>query len=414
MKRVAITGLGALTPLGNSIDEFWKNIIQGKSGAGPITKFNTTHFKTKFACELKNFNALDFFDRKELRKYDEFSQYAIIAADKAIVDSGIDVKSINPHRAGVIWGTGYGGVISMQEQVFDFAEHGRIPRFSPFFIPKIIINMATGHIAIKYGFKGINYTPVAACATSNVAIFESFNHIRNGKADIMLCGGSEAAITETGIGGFNAVGALSINNDNYLTACRPFDQSRDGFVMGEGAGALVLEELEHAQQRGANIYAEIIGWGNTSDAYHITASHPEGEGAANAIRLALEDAGIGPTDVDYINAHATSTPLGDISEIHAICSVFGDHAGNINISATKSMTGHLLGAAGAIESIICVKAIHDGVVPPTINSENIDAAIPGNLNLTLKTAQKRDVNVAINSTFGFGGHNVITVFRKFM
>jgi 3-oxoacyl-[acyl-carrier-protein] synthase II len=413
MRRVVITGMGALTPLGNTVADFWANIISGKSGAGPITKFDTSLFRTKFACELKGFQADNYFDRKELRKLDEFSQYALIAADEAMTDAAIDLEALNKSRAGVIWGTGYGGVNSMQQQVYDFVNQGFNPRFSPFFIPKIIINMATGHIALKYGFKGINYTPVAACATSNVAIFESYNHICYGKADVMICGGSEAAITQVGIGGFNGVNALSMNNDSYQTASRPFDVTRDGFVMGEGAGALVLEELEHALQRGAKIYGEIVGWGNTSDAYHITASHPQGEGAASAIKQALDDAQISIEEVDYINAHATSTPLGDISEMNAICSVFGDHTSKLNISATKSMTGHLLGAAGVIESVICIKSIQNDIVPPTINTKNIDPVFPKNLNLTLGVAQKRTVNVAMNSTFGFGGHNVITIFRKY-
>lgn len=413
MRRVVITGMGALTPLGNNVNTFWENILIGKSGAGPITKFDASLHKTQFACELKGYAAENYFDRKELRKLDEFSQYALVASEEAMTDSGINLDSLNKLRAGVIMGTGYGGVNSMSEQVIDFARQNLNPRFSPFFIPKIIINMATGHIALKYGFKGINYTPVAACATSNIAIFEGFNHIRYGKADVMLCGGSEAAIYPVGIGGFNGVNALSVRNDSPETACRPFDISRDGFVMGEGAGVLVLEELEHAKKRGAKIYAEMIGWGNTSDAYHITASHPEGEGAANAIRMALEDANIDVDAVDYINAHATATPLGDISEAKAISAVFGAHASKLNISATKSMTGHLLGAAGAVESIICIKSIQHDVVPPTINTKDIDPAIPSDLNLTLGKAQYRTVNVAINSTFGFGGHNVITMFRKF-
>jgi 3-oxoacyl-[acyl-carrier-protein] synthase II len=413
MKRVVITGMGALTPLGNNVDIFWQNILAGVSGAGPITHFDASLHKTRFACELKNFSAENYFDRKELRKLDEFSLYAIIAADEAMKDSGINIDALDKLRAGVIVGTGYGGVNSMSEQVIDFARQNLNPRFSPFFIPKIIINMATGHIALKFGFKGINYTPVAACATSNVAIFEATNHIRYGKADVMICGGSEAAISPVGIGGFNGVNALSVRNDSPETACRPFDTSRDGFVMGEGAGILILEERDHALKRGAKIYAEVIGWGNTSDAYHITASHPEGEGAANAIRMALDDAQIQASDVDYINAHATATPLGDISETKAICSVFGDHAPRLNISATKSMTGHLLGAAGVVESIVCIKAIQNNIVPPTINTKDVDPAISPALNLTLGKAQKRTVNVAMNSTFGFGGHNVITVFRKY-
>jgi 3-oxoacyl-[acyl-carrier-protein] synthase II len=405
--------MGALAPLGNNVNELWENIVAGKSGAGPITKFDNTHFKTKFACEIKNFNASDYFDRKEIRKHDEYSQYAMVAADEAIKDSGLNLDKIDLFRAGIIWGSGYGGVNSVQEQVFEHVKNGNIPRFSPFFLPRVIINMPAGHIAIKYGFKGINYVVAAACATSNVSIYEGFNHIRYGHSDVMLCGGSEAAITELGIGGFNAIGALSLNNENSETASRPFDTTRDGFVMGEGAGALILEDLDHAQKRGAKIYAEITGWGNTSDAYHITASHPEGEGAKNAIKQALNMAGLKPEDVDYINAHATSTPLGDVSEIKAITSVFGDHASKLNISASKSMIGHLLGGAGAVESIITIKAIQNDIIPPTINTNSVDPIIPTDLNLTLGKAQKRNVNIAVNSTFGFGGHNVITVFKKF-
>jgi 3-oxoacyl-[acyl-carrier-protein] synthase II len=413
MRRVVITGMGALTPLGNNVNDFWENILEGTSGAGFITKFDATHYKTKFACELKNFTALDFFDRKELRKHDEFSQYALVAGDEAMKNSGLQIGTFDPERAGVIWGTGYGGVNTVQEQLFDHVAHNHHPKFSPFFLPKIIINMTSGHIAIKYGLKGINYTAAAACATSNVTIYEGFNHIRHGYSDIMICGGSEAAITECGIGGFGAMTALSINNDHYETASRPFDKSRDGFVMGEGAGALILEELDHAVKRGAKIYGEIVGWGNTSDAYHMTASHPDGIGAAKAIQLALKDAGLKPADVDYVNAHATSTPHGDPCEINAICSVFGEHAPKLNISATKSMTGHLLGAAGVIESIITIKAIQNDIVPPTINTKELDPILPANLNYTLGKSQKRTINFAINSTFGFGGHNVITVFKKY-
>jgi 3-oxoacyl-[acyl-carrier-protein] synthase II len=413
MKRVVITGIGALTPIGNNANEYWTNLIAGSNGAGLITKFDTTHFKTKFACELKNFNGADVFERKEIRKYDEYSQYALVAAEEALKDSGINIENLDLYKSGVIWGSGYGGVFSTQEQVTDLERNNHIPRFSPFFIPKIIVNMAAGHIAIKFGFKGINYAPVAACATSNVAIFEGFNHIRSGNADVIICGGSEAAITEVGIGGFNAAMALSVNNDNYQTASRPFDINRDGFVMGEGAGALILEDLEHAINRGAKIYAEVVGWGNTSDAYHITASHPEGLGAQMAIKQALNMAGIKPEEVDYINAHATSTPLGDPCEIKAICAVFGEHAKKLNISATKSMTGHLLGAAGAIEGIASIKAIQTGIIPPTINTINIDPQIPSDLNLTMGKPQKRSVKIALNSTFGFGGHNVITAFKKY-
>lgn len=413
MRRAVITGLGALTPLGNNVDEFWQNCKDGKSGAGPITRFDATNFKTRFACEIKDYNPEQYFDRKEIRKIDAFCQYALIAADEAVKDSGLDISSIDPRRAGVIWGSGYGGVLSMQEQVIDYGVHGRQPRFTPFFITRMIINMGAGFISIKYGFKGINYAPVAACATSNVAILESLNQIRLGKADVIIAGGSEAAIAEAGIGGFNGSMALSTNNDQALTACRPFDVSRDGFVMGEGAGALIIEELEHAKKRGAKIYAEIIGGAMTADSYHITASHPNGEGAVNAMELALLDAGITSSEVDYINAHATSTPLGDVSETKAIASFFGDHVRNLNISATKSMTGHLLGAAGAIEAIVCIKSINDSLIPPTINTQTVDLEIPGVLNLTLGKAQERTVNIALNNTFGFGGHNVITIFKKY-
>jgi beta-ketoacyl-acyl-carrier-protein synthase II len=413
MRRAVITGLGALTPLGNNVDEFWKNCKDGKSGAGPITRFDAANFKTRFACEIKDYNPEQYFDRKEVRKIDAFCQYALIAADEAVKDSGLDVTTINPLRAGVIWGSGYGGVLSMQEQVIDYGVHGRQPRFTPFFITRMIINMGAGFISIKYGFKGINYAPVAACATSNVAILESLNQIRFGKADIIIAGGSEAAIAEAGIGGFNGSMALSTNNDQALTACRPFDVTRDGFVMGEGAGALIIEELEHAKKRGAKIYAEIIGGAMTADSYHITASHPDGEGAINAMELALQDSGISTSEVDYINAHATSTPLGDVSETKAIATVFGDDVRNLNISATKSMTGHLLGAAGAIEAIVCIKSINDSVIPPTINTQTVDPEIPGVLNLTFGKAQERNVNIAMSNTFGFGGHNVITVFKKY-
>ncbi|MDP4209642.1 MAG: beta-ketoacyl-ACP synthase II [Bacteroidota bacterium] len=413
MRRVVITGIGAVTPIGNTAPEFIENAISGKSGATPITKFDTTNFKTKFACEVKNFVPENHFDRKELRKLDPFCQYALVAVEEALSNSGLDISSIDPARAGVIWGSGYGGVTTMFEQTMNFADNGRLPRFTPFFIPRSIINMAAGLISIKYGFKGINFAPVAACATSNVAILESLNNIRWGKADIIVCGGSEAAIDEGGIGGFNAAMALSTNNDSPETACRPFDVTRDGFVMAEGAGALIIEELEHAQRRGATILAELAGGAMTCDAYHITASHPEGEGSKNAMKLALEDAGLKPEDVDYINAHATSTPLGDVSEINAIMSVFGEHAKKLNISASKSMTGHMLGAAGAAEAILCVNSVKNDIIAPSINARNIDPQIPEGLNLTLDKAQQRTVNVALNNTFGFGGHNVITVFKKF-
>lgn len=413
MRRVVVTGLGALTPIGNSVPEFWRNAIEGTSGAAAITNFDASKFKTRFACELKDFDPYDFFDRKDLRKLDQYSQYALVAADEAIKDSGLDLAAIDLTRAGVIWASAYGGAYSTQEELIDYGVRGRDPKFSPFFIPKIIINMASGNISIKYGLKGVNYTPAAACASSNVSICNALDQIRCGRANIIIAGGSEAAITESGIGGFNAAMALSTNNDEASTACRPFDISRDGFVMGEGAGALILEELEHAQNRGAKIYAEVIGGAMTSDAYHMTASHPEGEGAINAMKFALQDAGISTTEIDYLNAHATSTPLGDVSEIKAICNVFGENAKRLNIGASKSMTGHLLGAAGVIEAILCIKAINESVVPPTINTTQVDPEIPQTLNLTLGKAQRREVNIAMNNTFGFGGHNIVSIFKRF-
>jgi len=405
--------MGAITPLGNTVTEFLEGVIDGRNGATPITRFDTSNFKTKFACEVKGYKAEDHFDRKELRKMDLFCQYALIAADEAIRNSKLDLATLNKLRAGVIWGAGYGGVTTMQETVMDFVAHNRIPKFSPFSLPRVIINMAAGLISIKYGFKGVNFAPVAACATSNVAVLESFNQIQWGKADIILTGGSEAPINECAVGSFNAAMALSTNNDEYAKACRPFDVARDGFVMGEGAGALVLEELEHAKQRGATIYAEIIGGANTSDAYHITASHPDGEGANHAMQLATQDAGIELSDVDYINAHATSTPLGDVSELKAIATLFGEHLGKITIGATKSMTGHLLGAAGVAEAIICVNTVQNDIVAPTINTANIDPQLPAGLNYAPGIAQKQKVDIALNNTFGFGGHNVITVFKKY-
>ncbi len=412
-KRVVVTGMGALTPIGNSINEFLDGIINGKNGVNLISTFDTTHFKTKFACELKGFVPENHFDRKELRKLDLFCQYALVAAQEAVTNSNIDLNAVDKTRVGVIWGSAYGGVNTLEEQVFDYVRHGNIPRFTPFFLPRMIINIGAALIAIKYGFKGINYAPVAACASSNVAILDGLNQIRMGNADIILCGGSEAAIAETGIGAFNAAMALSTNNDEYETACRPFDTSRDGFVMAEGAGAIVLEELEHAQRRGANIYAEIIGGAMTCDAYHITAPHPDGEGVNRAMTLTMQNAQINASQVDYINGHSTSTPLGDLCELKAICDVFGDHTKNISVSATKSMTGHLLGAAGVIEAIACINAVKNNIIPPTINTANVDPLISSELNLTLGIAQKREVNVAMNNTFGFGGQNVITLFRKY-
>jgi len=412
LKRVVITGLGALTPIGNSVEEYWKNLIAGKSGAAPITHFDTTKFKTNFACEVKGFNVEDYFDRKEARKLDLFSQYAMATVDEAIKDSGIDVEAVNRDRVGVIWGSGIGGLKTFQDECIEFAKGDGTPRFNPFFIPKMIADIASGHISIKYGFRGPNFTTVSACASSTNALIDAFTYIRLGKADIIVSGGSEAAVNEAGIGGFNALKALSQNNENYATASRPFDRERDGFVLGEGSGALILESYEHAIARGAKIYCEIVGGGLSADAYHMTAPHPEGLGALIVMRNALEDAELKPEDIDYINVHGTSTPLGDIAESRAIKTVFGEHAYKLNISSTKSMTGHLLGAAGAIEAIACVLAIRDSIVPPTINHVNSDPEIDKKLNFTFNKAQKREVNAAMSNTFGFGGHNTSAIFKK--
>ena len=412
-KRVVITGMGALTPIGNTLDEYWQNLKAGVSGAVPITHFDAEKFKTKFACELKDFNVTDFLDRKEARKLDEFSQYALVSTAEAMKDSGLDLEQINLDRAGVIWGSGIGGLTTFQNECFNYEKGDGTPRFNPFFIPKMIADIAAGHISIKYGFKGPNYVTVSACASSNNALIDAAMYIQLGKTDVMITGGSEAAVNIAGIGGFNAMRALSTRNDSPKTASRPFDKNRDGFVLGEGAGTIVLEELEHAKARGAKIYAEVIGGGLTADAYHITAPHPEGEGAIKAMLSALDDANIKPEDVDYINVHGTSTPLGDIAEIKAIKSVFGDHAYKLNISSTKSMTGHLLGAAGAIEAIAATMAIVDGVIPPTINFETEDENIDYKLNLTLNKAQERNVDVAISNTFGFGGHNTSVIIKKY-
>ena len=412
-KRVVITGMGALTPIGNTLDEYWQNLKAGVSGAAPITHFDAEKFKTKFACEVKNFNVTDFLDRKEARKLDEFSQYALVTTAEAMKDSGLDLEQINLDRAGVIWGSGIGGLTTFQNECFAYERGDGTPRFNPFFIPKMIADIAAGHISIKYGFKGPNYVTVSACASSNNALIDAAMYIQLGKTDVMITGGSEAAVNIAGMGGFNAMRALSTRNDSPETASRPFDKNRDGFVLGEGAGAIVLEELEHAKARGAKIYAEVVGGGLTADAYHITAPHPEGEGAKKAMLSALDDAGIKPEEVDYINVHGTSTPLGDIAEIKAIKSVFGEHAYKLNISSTKSMTGHLLGAAGAIEAIAATMAIVDGVIPPTINFETEDENIDYKLNLTLNKAQERNVNVAISNTFGFGGHNTSVILKKY-
>jgi 3-oxoacyl-[acyl-carrier-protein] synthase II len=413
LKRVVITGLGALTPLGNNVQDYWDNLIKGVSGSELITHFDTEKFKTKFACELKNFNTSDFLDRKEQRKLDPYAQYAIIAADQAIIDSALDLEKIDTDDVGVIWASGIGGIETFMEEMKGYVA-ADMPRFSPFFIPKMISDIAAGHISMKYGFRGPNYATVSACASSTNAIIDATNLIRLGKSKIIVSGGSEAAINEAGMGGFNSMHAISTNNEEYKTASRPFDEFRDGFVMGEGAGAILLEEYEHAKARGAKIYAEIAGCGLSADAHHLTAPHPEGLGAKLVMKRALEDAGMKPEDVDYINVHGTATPLGDISETLAIKAVFGEHAYKLNISSTKSMTGHLLGAAGAIEAIAAIMATIHNIVPPTINLKNVDPQIDPKLNLTPNVAQKRIVNAALSNTFGFGGHNTSVLIKKFI
>jgi 3-oxoacyl-[acyl-carrier-protein] synthase II len=413
LKRVVVTGLGAVTPLGNNVNDFWNGLITGTSGANLITRFNTENFKTKFACEVKNFKPEDYFDRKEQRKYDLFTIFALVAADQAVVDSGLNLDTINKDRVGVIFGSGIGGFNTFLSEVGDYFRGNSIPRFNPFFIPKIISDIAAGHISIKYGFRGPNYATVSACATATNAIIDAYNLIRLGKADVFVSGGSEAGICEPGIGGFNAMHALSTNNAEYMTASRPFDKTRDGFVMGEGGGALILEEYQHAKSRGANIYAELVGGGLSADAHHLTAPHPDGLGALLVMRNALEDANMKPEELDYINVHGTSTPLGDISEIKAIRAVFGEHAYKLNISGTKSMTGHLLGAAGAIEAIAAILATKYDIIPPTINFVHPDEEIDQKLNLTFNKSQKRVVNAALSNTFGFGGHNTSVIFRKY-
>jgi 3-oxoacyl-[acyl-carrier-protein] synthase II len=412
LKRVVVTGLGALTPIGNTLQEYWNGLKNGTSGAAPITKFDATLFKTKFACEVKNFDIGNFMDRKEARKMDPFAQYAMVVADEAIKDSNLPLQELNPHRVGVIWGSGIGGLWTFQEEVKSYAKGDGTPRFNPFFIPKMIPDLSAGHISIKYGFRGPNFVTVSACASSTNAIYDALTYIRLGKADVIVSGGSEAAVTEAGMGGFNSMKALSERNDSPETASRPYDKDRDGFVLGEGAGALILEEYEHAKKRGAKIYCEVIGGGMSADAYHITAPHPDGEGITQVMFNALDDAGIKPQEVDYINTHGTSTPLGDIGEIRAIQKVFGDHAFNMNISSTKSMTGHLLGAAGSIEAIACILALTEGVVPPTINHFTDDEGLDPKLNLTFNKAQKREVKVALSNTFGFGGHNASILLKK--
>jgi 3-oxoacyl-[acyl-carrier-protein] synthase II len=412
LKRVVITGLGAVTPLGNNIKTFWQHIVEGKSAAAAITHFDATLFRTKFACEVRGLQPESFLDRSDMRRADPFTQYAIIASDEAIKDSGFDKNTIDPFEIGVIWGTGQGGMETFEEQVTDFVQGDGTPRFSPFFVPKLIANMASGMISIRNGFMGINYATVSACATSNTAIMDAYNYIRLGEATVMVTGGSEAPITPASVGGFSSLKAMSTRNDDPLHASRPFDVDRDGFVIGEGAGALVLEEYEHAKARGAHIYGEIVGASMTADAYHITATHPEGTGAARAMQKALAQAGLDITELDYINMHATSTPVGDLSELKALTAVCGGRNLQTKISATKSMTGHLLGGAGAIEAIICLLAIRDNVIPPTINTETLDPAVPSNLNIILKEAISYPVSTTMSNTFGFGGHNGIVVFKS--
>lgn len=411
MKRVVITGLGAVTPIGNNVQEYWKSLISGVSGASPITKFDTSKFKTKFACEVRNFNPT-IFEKNEIRKYDLFSQYALVAVDEAIRDARVDLEKINKNRVGVIWGAGDGGLATFEEQFAEFKRGDGTPRFNPFFIPKRIVNIASGVISIKYGLRGVTYTTASACSASNNAIIDAFNYIRWGKADMMVAGGSEASITESSVGGFNASKALSTLNDTFSKASRPFDIHRDGFVLGEGGGAMILESYEHAMERNAVILAEIVGGGLAADAYHLTGTHPEGEGAVLGMMLALEEAGIDASEIDYINAHATSTPTGDLSELKAMEKVFGIKP-NAAISATKSMTGHLLGGAGAIEAIACIKAIQENIIPPTINTEVVEPDFAHKFNLTLGKAQRKTVNFAMSNTFGFGGHIASSVFKKF-
>jgi 3-oxoacyl-[acyl-carrier-protein] synthase II len=414
LRRVVVTGIGALTPIGNTAPEFWEGLKNGVSGAAPITRFDASLFKTQFACEVKNLDVEQFIDRKEVRKMDPFTQYAMITVDEAMKDSGLDVEKINLNRAGVIWGSGIGGLKTFQDEVTDFVKGDGTPRYNPFFIPKMIADISAGLVSIKYGFKGPNFVTVSACASGTNALIDAFNYIKWNKADVFISGGSEAAVTEAGVGGFNALKALSQRNDSPQTASRPFDKERDGFVLGEGAGALILEEYEHAKARGAKIYAEMVGGGMSADAYHMTAPHPDGEGAASVMRLALEDAGMRIEEIDYVNVHGTSTPLGDVGELKAIQKVFGDHAYNMNISSTKSMTGHLLGAAGAIEAIASIFAIQHGIVPPTINHFTDDENLDNKLNLTFNKAQHREINAALSNTFGFGGHNCSVIFKKFI
>jgi len=412
-RRVVVTGIGTINPLGNNIEEYFANLEKGVSGAAPITHFDAEKFKTRFACEVKNYDPNQYFDRKEVRKYDLFTQYALIAATQAVEDAAFDFDKLDKERAGVIWASGIGGLKSFFDECLGYAEGGMTPRFSPFFIPRMISDIAAGFISMKYGFMGPNYCTVSACASSNHGLIAALEAIRYGKADVMITGGSEAAVNEPSVGGFNSMQALSTRNDDPEHASRPFDKDRDGFVVGEGAGALVLEELEHAKARGAKIYCEFVGGGESADAHHFTAPHPEGIGAMKSMRDAIKDAGISPEEVDYVNVHGTSTPLGDIAELKAVKGVLGDHVYDINISSTKSMTGHLLGATGAVEALACIMAITKGIIPPTINCENRDPEIDPKLNLTLDKPQHREVKCALSNTFGFGGHNATVVFRKF-
>jgi len=413
LKRVVVTGLGAITPLGNTVQDYWTNLVNGVSGAAPIMRFDASKFKTRFACEVKGFNAEDYFDKKEARKLDAFSHYGIAASVQAVADAGLEKEGIDKNEIGVIWGSGIGGLDTFQTETFAFAKGDGTPRFNPFFIPKMIADICSGHISMRFGFRGPNFTTVSACASSTTALIDAFTYIRMGKANAIVAGGSEAAINESGMGGFNAVQAMSTRNDDPTKASRPYDKDRDGFVLGEGGIAIILEELEHAKARGAKIYAEVIGGGMSGDAYHITAPHPDGLGATLVMQRALKDAGITPDKVDYINTHGTSTPLGDVAELKAIINVFGEQAYKMNISSTKSMTGHLLGAAGAIEGLASIMAITNDIAPPTINLENLDPEIDAKLNLTPNKAQKRTINVAISNTFGFGGHNAAVVISKY-
>lgn len=413
LRRVVVTGLGALTPLGNNVPALWEGLLNGVSGADRITRFDASKFKTQFACEIKGFDPLQFFDRKEVRKYDPYAQYGMVSADEAIIDAGLNLEKLNLERVGVIWASGIGGLLTFQDEVTDYAKGDGTPRFNPFFIPKMIADITAGHISIKYGFRGPNFATVSACASSANAIVDAYNYIILGKADMFIAGGSEAAVNAPGVGGFNAMHALSTRNDDPKTASRPFDKDRDGFVIGEGAGALIIEDLEHALARGAKIYAEIVGTGLTADAYHMTGPHPEGDGARRAMKIAIEEAGLTIADIDHINTHGTSTPLGDVAEINAISTLFGEYAPMININSTKSMTGHLLGAAGAVEAIASILAVKNDVIPPTINHFTDDPEVNPSLNFTFNNAVKRTVNAALSNTFGFGGHNATIVFKKY-